>query len=642
MHAISRRHLLLGATALSSAILLTSCSSDSQVKKSAEELAQGLQNLDISNLQFSYSEASDAQHALQAKTRNMPGAEPTVTVGEITEEKSSGKAVLHWSWKIPGSPQKWEYTTEASFIPEGENWRPDWNPKILHSSLTDETGLLLQPDAAARGLILGQDDAQIVAQRQVFKVGLDKTKISEEKTAEKSARNLASLLDIDPKDYTEQVKNAGEAQFVEAITLREAAFKELPQDEAEAIEGFLSIEATRPLAPSADFAPDILGSVGPATSEDIERSEGQLFSGQLTGHGGLSQRFDQTLRGTDGYQIFATSMLTDGTFDPDRSQERADQLANVKPVAGTDLRTTLDLKAQEKAVEILRDQESPSAIVALKVSTGEILVAANGQASEGFSTALLSQYAPGSTFKVATSLALIRQGLTPETTVDCSESVEVEGQVFKNASTYPADALGKQPLSVALAQSSNTAFINERDKVSQADLHDAAAALGIGLETDLGVDAFLGTVPTDAQAVEHASSMIGQGKILMSPLSMAVLVASAARGEIVKPVLVKDQDVGETKLPNQTLTRAESDELKKLMRGVVEEGGLRNLQELSPDTAFGKTGTAEYGQEKPPKTHSWVVAVHEDIALALVVEDGDLGSITGAPLALDTFRALQA
>lgn len=56
------------------------------------------------------------------------------------------------------------------------------------------------------------------------------------------------------------------------------------------------------------------------------------------------------------------------------------------------------------------------------------------------------------------------------------------------------------------------------------------------------------------------------------------------------------------------------------------------------EVEHGKTGTAEYGNDNPPKTHSWVMAVHEDIAVALVVEDGNLGSITGAPLAVEMFQ----
>lgn len=638
MTTFSRRHLFLGSAATSLALALSACSSDSHLQESAQNLASALTNLDISGIQFANRDAAQAQKSLEHASYNMTGAEPTVSVAEVNQGGDSPRAKLHWAWKIPGSPQPWEYDSSVTFTAEGENMTPQWSPTVIHPDVEESAGLLLESKSASRGEILGQDDAAIVTSRPVVQVGIDKTKVSGNEAQQKSARALAELVDIDADAFAKQVKNAGESQFVEAIVLRQEAFNKINQSDIEKIEGFFSTESTRSLAPSADFAPDILGTVSPATSDDIEKSEGKLVSGQMIGHGGLSERFDEHLRGTDGYSIYSVQIKDDGSVDPEQFINRDNPLHQVDVSNGKNLNITLDSAAQSQAVKILEDQDSPSAIVAMRVSTGEILVAANGKASEGFSTALMSQYAPGSTFKIPTSLSLLRKGMKTGSIVNCSESVTVDGQTFKNASTYPADALGEQTLAVAVAQSSNTAFINKRDKVTQADLHDASAALGIGIEDDLGVPAFFGTVPTDASEVEHAASMIGQGKILVSPIAMAIVAASAYKGEVVKPVLVKEQQLGETKVSNTSLTQDESKQLKTLMRGVVAEGGLQNLKELTPDTAVGKTGTAEYGNDNPPKTHSWVMAVHEDIAVALVVEDGNLGSITGAPLALEMFQ----
>ena len=70
-------------------------------------------------------------------------------------------------------------------------------------------------------------------------------------------------------------------------------------------------------------------------------------------------------------------------------------------------------------------------------------------------------------------------------------------------------------------------------------------------------------------------------------------------------------------------------------------GHLKELGSLEPDSAIGKTGTAEYGNENPPRTHSWVIAGHGDLAVAVFVEDGDLGSITGTPIMLEVLQAAQ-
>ena len=62
----------------------------------------------------------------------------------------------------------------------------------------------------------------------------------------------------------------------------------------------------------------------------------------------------------------------------------------------------------------------------------------------------------------------------------------------------------------ALANSCNTAFISQRDTVSQGDLADAAAALGVGVAYDTGYSGFVGSIPRDATQTEHGASMIGR------------------------------------------------------------------------------------------------------------------------------------
>lgn len=87
------------------------------------------------------------------------------------------------------------------------------------------------------------------------------------------------------------------------------------------------------------------------------------------------------------------------------------------------------------------------------------------------------------------------------------------------------------------------------------------------------------------------------------------------------------------------LTSQEAEQVHTTMREVVTTGHLDTFRVLSPDTAIGKTGTAEVGAENPPRTHSWVIAAHQDLAVAVFVEDGDLGSVTGAPIMFEFLQA---
>ena len=122
------------------------------------------------------------------------------------------------------------------------------------------------------------------------------------------------------------------------------------------------------------------------------------------------------------------------------------------------------------------------------------MAAANGPGNNGYNDATYGRFAPGSTFKTVDSLALIKKGVTPSSPVDCPTSVNVNGKVFTNDSFYPPSANGRISLATALANSCNTAYINERTKLGSHDLVDAAATLGMGVDHDLGFPAYFGNV----------------------------------------------------------------------------------------------------------------------------------------------------
>ena len=69
-----------------------------------------------------------------------------------------------------------------------------------------------------------------------------------------------------------------------------------------------------------------------------------------------------------------------------------------------------------------------------------------------------------------------------------------------------------------------------------------------------------------------------------------------------------------------------------MMRAVVTDGGVQLLGSVPGEPVLAKTGTAEFGSEVPPRTHAWVVALQGDLAVALFIEEGELGSTSGGPV----------
>ena len=80
------------------------------------------------------------------------------------------------------------------------------------------------------------------------------------------------------------------------------------------------------------------------------------------------------------------------------------------------------------------------------------------------------------------------------------------------------------------------------------------------------------------------------------------------------------------------VTAAEAASLADMMRAVVTSGHAGFLASVPGEPVGAKTGTAEFGNDTPPKTHAWIVAVHGDLAVAVFVEDGGLGATTSGPL----------
>ena len=124
--------------------------------------------------------------------------------------------------------------------------------------------------------------------------------------------------------------------------------------------------------------------------------------------------------------------------------------------------TTLDVRVQEAAAAALQGQTSIASLVAVRPSTGEILADANVN-NGGFDYGARAKVPPGSTFKVVTTLAHLRKGLTPEQIVPCPATLNVDGFEFSNAGGF---SLGDVPFSLDFARSCNTAFAGLADDLA--------------------------------------------------------------------------------------------------------------------------------------------------------------------------------
>lgn len=623
------RYALTGALLALAVSPLTACSPASipDPRPAAEALAGALVSNDFSAVHVTGPAADNAASVLGTALEAFKDTPRTTTVVSVSVDpepadakEPTATAVLKTVWDIDASDRDWEYETTAklSFDAEADRWAVPLSPEFSVPGLKAGQYVASQKTKAARGEIRGANNEALVANRAVVRIGIDKTAVpAAEQDA--SAKKLAKLVDIDADSYAARVAAAGAKAFVEAIVLRDDSERTVTNEAVRAIEGALLKTDMLPLAPTRAFARPILGTVGEATAEIVEQSKGSIKAGTQVGLSGLQAQYQQELAGSDGYTI--------STYGEDR--QPVEQLFEATAIDGTNLATSLDREYQELAEKLVEGADGTAALVAIRPSDGAVLAAASGPADAGLNTAMVGKFAPGSTFKVITALAMLREGKKPDSTVKCPATTTVDGKAFKNFNGYPADALGTIPLSEAIAQSCNTVFVEASTAMKATELTEAAAALGLASEPSTGAASFLGSVPDTSTGTELAANAIGQGIIEASALGMATVAASVAAGKTVSPQLVSDPAPKAAAAAAKPLTAVEAKALKSMMAEVVDHGTLKDLRTLRP-AVFGKSGTAEYDTER--NAHAWVIAAQGDLAVAAFVQDGSGGAETAGPL----------
>ena len=338
--------------------------------------------------------------------------------------------------------------------------------------------------------------------------------------------------------------------------------------------------------------------------------------------------------------------------------------------------TTIDSRLQRAAYEALEDRQG--AIVAIDVKTGAIkalvskpdfdpnAIAENWEdiVSDETSSVLVNRatqgrYVPGSTFKLVTSLAYLRKyGTIDGYSFNCTGEYTAGGNTIH---CFNNDIHGQQDFYGILANSCNCAF-------ADIGVHLGGDLLRKTAESVL----FNKTLPT-AGLVYNTSSFtlkanspealivqtsFGQGETLTCPFHMALLSAAiAGDGKLKDPYLVESVTsadggpVAELQIPEalrfgktqQLMSVNEAATLKKLMINNVESGMYSTLIDFEYPVG-GKTGSADFIRADGTEgTHAWFVGFsntgENDLAIAVIIEDGLSGTKAAIPVAKSVWRA---
>ncbi len=336
---------------------------------------------------------------------------------------------------------------------------------------------------------------------------------------------------------------------------------------------------------------------------------------------------------------------------------------------GDSVVVTLNANLQSVAYDALGSYNG--AVVALEPDTGKILAMVSkpdfdpntiGEVWESLvtdntSSVLLNRatqglYPPGSTFKILTTLAYMRQkpGEFQNFQYDCISQITVNDVTIN---CYNNTVHGQEDLKGAFSHSCNTAFakigmdLDNEDFISVCEEFLFNRSLPVTLQHSTSQF----NLNRDASYGEQMTTAIGQGETLMTPLHMAMIAATVANGGILmKPYCIDRVQTWEGDLVSTTkpsrykrlMTEEEARILKEYMQETVLNGTATELGWYN-FTAAGKTGSAEYISGGQEGTHSWFVGFSDvadpDLVVAVIAENGGTGSQTAVPIASQVFQA---
>lgn len=554
-----------------------------------------------------------------------------------------------------------EYTIALDLIGTGKDWQVTWTPAAIHPDLVEGRSLLGTVERPTRGRILARDGSELAATRDVRMVGLNRSLVQ-------SRTGLTEILapfgivqaQIDaafaaPGGATQRV---GLGPIPDALA--EAAISTLMP-----VPGVVLYFQEQRIHPLGASAAHVVGYTRELTAEELAARKGQGYRiGDRVGAAGIEASQDARLAGKVGGEL----RVVDGAGATVKS------LAQRPFVEGEDVPTTLATGALVAAQARLGARTG--AAVALDPATNEVLALNSSpsydpDAFERNDTAALNAiiaapngpqinratrgtYSAGSTFKLITGAAgLAYGGYRTSDRLEC-------GAIWTGIDPPRRNWEGGQgSLTIAegLMRSCNPVFYQIGLTLynnTEGALSKMARAFGFGEATGVnGLGEEDGLVP-DAEwkranrsepwyPGDEVNLAIGQGDLLVTPIQLANAYSTFLAGALRTPVLlggVATESRGE--LP---LTAEQSAHLKRGLELVTSASGTASAAFANAGyTNFGgKSGTAEdAGAQQHVLFVAYGPAAAPGAVVAVVLDDGESGSIEAGPIARDILIAALA
>ncbi len=478
---------------------------------------------------------------------------------------------------------------------EGEKWK----------EVSDQMTFQYRPVKATRGNIYSDNGSLLATSLPFYKVAYDATIASNElfaKGLDSLAYHLSRFFkDQSAESYKRMLKNAraSNRQFI-PISNRSIGYQEKKLIESWPIfregrlkGGVIFEKVDKRFRPFSNLSLRTIGFIN-------ENNRGA----------GLEYSFNEQLAGKDGEALY--QRIAGGNWKPvfDGSEVKTEQ--------GLDIETTIDINLQDVSeTALLRALDYHEAdygvVVVMEVHTGEIKAISNlsrnstGHYYERYNYAVGGLREPGSTFKLATMIALLEN-----TSIRLADTIGTGKGVYKfyndTVRDHEKGGYGIITIQQAFELSSNVAMARLADRyfgkqpmkyIEQLDKIGITKPLGLQIKGE-GIPIIKRPTDKDWSGITLPWMAYGYGLEITPIQTLALYNAVANGGKMIKPVFVKkvrkaDKVVEKYKpvvLNSKICSDETLDKLKIMLEGVVERGTAENIKNSHYKIA-GKTGTAQ-------------------------------------------------
>lgn len=383
---------------------------------------------------------------------------------------------------------------------------------------------------------------------------------------------------------------------------------------------------------------------------------------------GLEGAFNDVLQGEQGYQLM--QRIPGNVWIP------LTDLSQIEPRNGHDIVTTLDVNIQDAAGNALlaalkRHDAHHGCAIVMEVQTGAIKAIANigktrnGNYWETYNFAIGESTEPGSTFKLATIMALLEDGvISLEDTIALNRGrTQFYEETMVDASFHQIDSTTVRRAfeissNVGLAQLVNQHYNrNEKGEAFIKRLQDMHLHEKTGVEVEGEAPPYIKAAYSESWSGTTLPWMAIGYEIQLTPLQMLTFYnAVANNGRMMRPYLVsKLQNYGKTYeeftpkvIAKQIASKATIAQAQELLKGVVARGTASSIAP-SHYTIAGKTGTAQIGYNKRNPSSSnryqssfagYFPADNPKYSCIVVINDPKQAGFYGSEVAAPVFREI--